>query len=142
MIKQDLIEKLKSNYLSMIEGKNFDHFIDPKIVHLRDGEAEVHWQAKTDHLNRFGSVHGGALAGLIDTVAAIASLTKMKKIVTIELNVSYVKAANITTKVIAKGKVIQAGRSLLRTVVELFNAEGELLTRGNLTFFVLGDLTL
>jgi acyl-coenzyme A thioesterase PaaI-like protein len=66
----------------------------------------------------------------------------MKRIVTIELNVSYIKAANITTKVIAKGKVIQAGRSLLRTVVELFNAEGELLTRGNLTFFVLGDLTL
>lgn len=142
MINQDLIEKLKSNYLSMIEGKNFDHFMDPQIIHLRDGEAEVHWQPKPDHLNRFGSVHGGALAGLIDTVAAIASLTKMKRIVTIELNISYIKAANITTKVIAKGKVIQAGRSLLRTVVELFNAEGELLTRGNLTFFVLGDLTL
>lgn len=142
MIQQDLIEKLKSNYLSMIEGKNFDHFMDPQIIQLRDGEAEVHWLAKPDHLNRFGSVHGGALAGLIDTVAAIASLTKMKRIVTIELNVSYIKAANITTKVIAKGKVIQAGRSLLRTVVELFNAEGELLTRGNLTFFVLGDLTL
>ena len=142
MIQHDLIQKLKSNYLSMIEGKNFDHFMDPQIIQLRDGEAEVHWLAKPDHLNRFGSVHGGALAGLIDTVAAIASLTKMKRIVTIELNVSYIKAANITTKVIAKGKVIQAGRSLLRTVVELFNAEGELLTRGNLTFFVLGDLTL
>jgi acyl-coenzyme A thioesterase PaaI-like protein len=56
--------------------------------------------------------------------------------------VSYIKAANITTKIIAKGKVIQAGRSLLRTVVELFNAEGELLTRGTLTFFVLGELTI
>lgn len=141
-MKQEHIEKLKSNYLSMIEGKNFDHFIDPQIIQLRDGEAEVHWQVKPEHLNRFGSVHGGALAGLIDTVAAIASLTKMKRIVTIELNVSYIKAANITTKVIAKGKVIQAGRSLLRTAVELFNAEGELLTRGTLTFFVLGDLTL
>ncbi len=142
MIKKDQIDKLKSQYLSMIEGKNFDHFIDPQIIQLKDGEAEVHWQAKSDHLNRFGSVHGGALAGLIDTVAAIASLTKMKRIVTIELNVSYIKAANITTKIIAKGKVIQAGRSLLRTVVELFNAEGELLTRGTLTFFVLGELTI
>jgi uncharacterized protein (TIGR00369 family) len=142
MIKKDQIDKLKSQYLSMIEEKNFDHFIDPQIIQLKDGEAEVHWQAKPDHLNRFGSVHGGALAGLIDTVAAIASLTKMKRIVTIELNVSYIKAANITTKIIAKGKVIQAGRSLLRTVVELFNAEGELLTRGTLTFFVLGELTI
>ncbi|MEY3431432.1 MAG: hypothetical protein RIS53_330 [Bacillota bacterium] len=142
MIKQDLIEKLKSHYLSMIAEKNFDHFINPQIIKLEDGETEVHWQAKPDHLNRFGSVHGGALAGLIDAVAAIASLTKMKRIVTIELNVSYVKAANISTKIIAKGKVVHAGRSLLRTVVELFNTEGELLTRGNLTFFVIGDLTL
>ena len=142
MIKQDFIEKLKSYYMSMITERNFDHFINPQIVKLEDGEAEVHWQAKPDHLNRFGSVHGGALAGLIDTVAAIASLTKMKRIVTIELNISYVKAANISTKIIAKGKVIHAGRSLLRTSVELMNEDGELLTRGNLTFFIMGDLTL
>ena len=142
MIKQDLIEKLKNHYLSMIKDKNFDHFIDPKLVHLDDGVAEIHWQAKPDHLNRFGSVHGGALAGLIDTVAAISSLTKMKRIVTIELNVSYIKAATIETKIIAKGRVIQAGKSLLRTVVELYNEDHQLLTRGNLTFFVLGDLNL
>ncbi|MBM3909174.1 MAG: PaaI family thioesterase [Firmicutes bacterium] len=142
MIKKDLIEKLKSHYITMIAEKNFDHFINPRIIKLEDGEAEVHWQAKPDHLNRFGAVHGGALAGLIDTVAAIASLTKMKRIVTIELNVSYIKAANISTHIIAKGKVIHAGRSLLRTSVELMNAEGDILTKGNLTFFVLGDLTL
>lgn len=142
MINKEQIEKLKHHYLSMIEEKNFDHFINPHIVDLQDGQAEVHWQANQDHLNRFGSVHGGALAGLIDTVAAIASLTKLKRIVTIELNVSYIKAANITTKVIAKGKVIHTGRSLLRTVVELYNEEGDLLTKGNLTFFVLGELTL
>jgi acyl-CoA thioesterase len=136
------IEKLKSMYLEMIDKKNFDHFIDPKLIHLGDGEAEIHWQAKPDHLNRFGSVHGGALAGLIDTVAAISSLTKMKRIVTIELNVSYIKAATIETKIIAKGRVIQAGKSLLRTVVELYNEDQQLLTRGNLTFFVLGDLSL
>ena len=142
MIKQDFIEKLKSYYMSMITERNFDHFINPQIVKLEDGEAEVHWQAKPDHLNRFGSVHGGALSGLIDTVAAIASLTKMKRIVTIELNISYIKSANISTKIIAKGKVIHAGRSLLRTSVELMNEDGELLTRGNLTFFIMGDLTL
>ena len=79
---------------------------------------------------------------MIDTVAAISSLTKMKRIVTIELNVSYIKAATIETKIIAKGRVIQAGKSLLRTVVELYNEDQQLLTRGNLTFFVLGDLNL
>lgn len=136
------IEKLKDLYLKMIQETNFDHFINPKIVYLGDGEAEVHWQAKPEHLNRFGAVHGGAFAGLIDTVGAIATLTKLKRMVTIEMNVSYVKAATIETQIIAKGKVIHAGRSLMRTTVELFNAEGHLLTRGQLTFFVLGELAL
>ncbi len=141
-MKTKEIEKLKAHYLTMIAEKNFDHFINPNIIHLVEGEAEIHWQPTHEHLNRFGAVHGGALAGLIDTVASITSLTQMKRIVTIELNISYVKAANITTKVIAKGKVIQSGKSLIRTRVELFNEEGQLLTTGNLTFFVLGELTL
>jgi len=141
-MKTKEIEKLKAHYLTILAEKNFDHFMNPKVILLGDGEAEIHWQATHDHLNRFGVVHGGALAGLIDTVAAITSLTQMKRIVTIELNISYVKAASITTKIIAKGKVIQSGKSLIRTRVELFNEEGQLLTTGNLTFFVLGELTL
>jgi uncharacterized protein (TIGR00369 family) len=138
----EMIEKLKARYLTMIEEENFDHFIHPQLIELKDGEAEVHWQPKPIHLNRFGSVHGGTFAGLIDTVAAITALTKLKRIVTIELNVSYIKAANISTKIIAKGKVIHAGKSLLRVVVDLYNEEQQLLTKGNLTFFVLGDLSL
>jgi len=137
-----MIQQLKDQYLQMISQRNFDHFINPEIVHLVDGEAEIHWQAKPDHLNRFGAVHGGALAGLIDTVGAIATLTKLKRIVTTELNVSFVKAADITTKIIARGQVLHAGKTLIRTQVHLYNDQKQLLTTGQLTFFVLGALTL
>jgi uncharacterized protein (TIGR00369 family) len=126
----------------MIDKKNFDHFINPDIIRLEDGLAEVRWLPQPEHLNRFGAIHGGALAGLIDSVASIASLTKLKRIVTIEMNISYIKAATITNKILAKGVVIQAGKSLIRTTVELFNEDNQLITRGNLTFFIMGDLTL
>jgi acyl-CoA thioesterase len=141
-MKQEQIQKIKDNYLTMIDKKNFDHFINPDILRLDDGLAEVRWVPQPEHLNRFGAIHGGALAGLIDTVASIASLTKLKRIVTIELSVSYIKAATISTKVLAKGVVIQAGKSLIRTTVELFNEDNQLITRGNLTFFILGELIL
>jgi acyl-coenzyme A thioesterase PaaI-like protein len=58
------------------------------------------------------------------------------------MNISYIKAATIATKVFAKGLVIQSGKSLIRTTVELFNEDNQLITRGNLTFFILGELTL
>jgi acyl-coenzyme A thioesterase 13 len=141
-MKKEHIQKIKEQYLTMIDKKNFDHFINPDIIRLDDGLAEVRWLPQPEHLNRFGAIHGGALAGLIDTVASIASLTKLKRIVTIELNVSYIKAATISTKVLAKGVVIQAGKSLIRTTVELFNEDNQLITRGNLTFFILGELIL
>jgi uncharacterized protein (TIGR00369 family) len=129
-MKKEQIQKIKEQYLTMIDKKNFDHFINPDILRLDDGLAEVRWLPQPEHLNRFGAIHGGALAGLIDTVASIASLTKLKRIVTIELNISYIKAATISTKVLAKGVVIQAGKSLIRTTVELFNEDNQLITRG------------
>jgi uncharacterized protein (TIGR00369 family) len=141
-MKKEQIQKIKDHYLTMIDKKNFDHFINPDIIRLEDGLAEVRWLPQPEHLNRFGAIHGGALAGLIDSVASIASLTKLKRIVTIEMNVSYIKAATISNKILAKGLVIQAGKSLIRTTVELFNEDNQLITRGNLTFFILGDLTL
>jgi acyl-coenzyme A thioesterase 13 len=141
-MKKEQIQKIKDHYLTMIDKKNFDHFINPDIIRLEDGLADVRWLPQPEHLNRFGAIHGGALAGLIDSVASIASLTKLKRIVTIEMNVSYIKAATISNKILAKGLVIQAGKSLIRTTVELFNEDNQLITRGNLTFFILGDLTL
>ena len=141
-MNKDQIQHIKQHYLTMIDKKNFDHFINPDIIRLEDGLAEVRWLPQPEHLNRFGAIHGGALAGLIDTVGSIASLTKLKRIVTIELNISYIKAATISTKVLAKGLVIQSGKSLIRTTVELFNEDNQLITRGNLTFFILGELTL
>jgi uncharacterized protein (TIGR00369 family) len=141
-MNKDQIQKIKDQYLAMIDQKNFDHFINPNIIKLEDGLAEVRWLPQPEHLNRFGAIHGGALAGLIDSVASITSLTKLKRIVTIEMNISYIKAATISNKILAKGVVIQAGKSLIRTTVELFNEENQLITRGNLTFFILGELTL
>ena len=141
-MNKEKIQKIKEEYLMMIENKNFDHFINPDIILLDDGRSEVRWLPQPEHLNRFGAIHGGALAGLIDSVASITSLTKLKRIVTIEMNVSYIKAATIATKVLAKGLVIQSGRSLIRTTVELFNEDNQLITRGNLTFFILGELSL
>jgi uncharacterized protein (TIGR00369 family) len=141
-MNKNQIQKIKDHYLAMIDQKNFDHFINPNIIKLEDGLAEVRWLPQPEHLNRFGAIHGGALAGLIDSVASITSLTKLKRIVTIEMNISYIKAATISNKILAKGVVIQAGKSLIRTTVELFNEDNQLITRGNLTFFILGELTL
>jgi acyl-CoA thioesterase len=135
------LKKLKETYENDIKDTNFDHFISPKILELEDGKAVIEWNPRPDHLNRFKMIHGGAFAGLVDSVGALATLTKLKRVVTIEMNVSYIKAGRIDNKIKAIGQVIHAGRSLIRTQVEVFDQENVLLVKGNLSFFVLGDLT-
>jgi acyl-CoA thioesterase len=135
------LQKLKETYENDIKDDNFDHFISPKILELEDGKAVIEWNPRPDHLNRFRMVHGGAFAGLVDSVGALAALSKLKRVVTIEMNVSYMKAGKIDSKIKAIGQVVHAGRSLIRTQVEVFDQDNVLLVKGNLTFFVLGELS-
>ena len=135
------LQKLKETYENDIKDDNFDHFISPKILELVDGKAVIEWNPRPDHLNRFRMVHGGAFAGLVDSVGALAALSKLKRVVTIEMNVSYMKAGKIDSKIKAIGQVVHAGRSLIRTQVEVFDQDNVLLVKGNLTFFVLGELS-
>lgn len=135
------LKKLKETYENDIKDNNFDHFISPKILELEDGRAVIEWSPRPEHLNRFKSVHGGAFAGLVDSVGALATLSKLKRVVTIEMNVSYIKAGRIDSKIKAIGQVVHAGRSLIRTQVEVFDQDNVLLVKGNLTFFVLGELS-
>jgi acyl-CoA thioesterase len=141
-MEKEQIQVLKDRYIKNLLEENFDFFINPQLIELLDGSAIVRWQPKPIHLNRFKAIHGGAIAGLIDTVAAITSLTKLKRIVTTEMNISFIKAGTIETEIEAVGKVIHSGRSLIRTEVELFNEQKQLIAKGHLTFFVLGDLVL
>lgn len=135
------LQKLKETYENDIKDNNFDHFISPKILELEDGRTVIEWSPRPEHLNRFKMVHGGAFAGLVDSVGALAALSKLKRVVTIEMNVSYIKAGKIGSKIKAIGKVVHAGRSLIRSQVEVFDEENVLLVKGNLTFFVLGELS-
>jgi acyl-CoA thioesterase len=136
------LEKFKELYENDLKKDNFDHFIDPKILHLDHGKAVIQWTPRTAHLNRFQTVHGGAFSGLVDSVGAIATLSTLKRVVTIEMQVSYLKPGKIDSVITATGKVISEGRSLIRTEVEIKDQHDDLLVKGHLTFFVLGDLVL
>ena len=39
-MNKNQIQKIKDQYLAMINQKNFDHFINPNIIKLEDGLAE------------------------------------------------------------------------------------------------------
>ncbi len=141
-MNQEILTKIKQYYSIKGESQTFDHWIQPHITHLEPGSVEINWKPNDVSMNRYGAIHGGALAGLVDVVGAIATLSLGKRVVTTDMSISFLKMGTADTLITAKGFVFHRGRSIMRTTVEFFNQNNQSLVKAQLSFFVLGDLSL
>lgn len=97
----------------------------------------VFWMAvKPRHKQMHGVVHGGVLATLADTVAAIAAYTMVPRgtqIATVEMKINFLEPVP-DGRLKADGKVLRAGRNFIVTECEIFNDRGSLAAKALLTF--------
>lgn len=106
------------------------------VESLRLGRAVLSMQVKKHHKQIQDVVHGGVIAALADTAAAIAAYTVVPQgteIATIELKINYLSAVP-DGKIKAAGKVLRAGRNFVVTECEVFDRKGNLAAKALLTF--------
>lgn len=94
------------------------------------------------HFNYNDVVHGGVISGLIDSAAGLAvrSLRAPEEIAdrphaTSDIHVSYLGPA-MGTELVAKARVLKAGRTALFTEVEVFDDRERMVARGSVTFVI------
>jgi uncharacterized protein (TIGR00369 family) len=107
---------------------------DVESVH--DGRAIFRLDVRPRHKQVHGVVHGGILAALADTTAAIAAYTVLPRgveLATLELKINYLEPVPGGT-VRADAKVLRAGRNFIVTECEIFNESGSLAAKALLTF--------
>jgi uncharacterized protein (TIGR00369 family) len=81
-------------------------------------------------------VHGGILAALADTTAAIAAYTAVPRgteIATVELTINYLEPVP-GGRIKADARVLRAGRNFIVAECEIFNEDGSLAAKSLLTF--------
>jgi acyl-coenzyme A thioesterase 13 len=86
--------------------------------------------------NAYGTLHGGAISTIVDVVGSLALLgvDPTRGGVSVDLNVTFVRAAKAGSTVIAVGKVTKTGRKLGFTEVELTDKEtGKVIALGRHT---------
>jgi len=91
-----------------------------KLVRLERGECDLMLDDRRDLDGIFDSLHGGILTTLADSAIAFAALTLIgpeESIATVELNVRFL--APCREAVVAKSRVVKAGRTLITGDVEL-----------------------
>ena len=115
---------------------------DVESVH--DGRAIFRLDVRPRHKQIHGVVHGGILAALADTAAAIAAYTVIPKgveIATLEFKINYLEPVP-GGRVKADAKVLRKGRNFIVTECEIFNENGSLAAKALLTFSAAGANTL
>ncbi len=103
---------------------------------LEKGRVVFSMRVKPRHKQLHGVVHGGVLATLADTVAAIAAYTTVRKgtnIATVELKINFLEPVP-GGRIRAEGRVLRTGRNFVVTECEIYLENGSLAAKALLTF--------
>jgi len=137
-------KKLKwiQSYLEKIyqQAPILEHFLQLHIVEFTEGKVTLSTTALDQHCNIYGFVHGGTLASIADVAMGISCVSFGKRVVTIDMSISYIKNAPAGSTLTALGEVISNGKTIMRAVGEIYH-EQQLLIRSQASYFVIGEFT-
>jgi len=105
-----------------------------ELTRFDGGFSEIVFAPRSEHLNSFDVVHGGATMTLLDVTMATAarSITPELGVVTIEMKTTFMRAGRGTLRGV--GRLIHRTRSLAFTEASIFDAEGLLCSQATGTF--------
>jgi uncharacterized protein (TIGR00369 family) len=131
VIRRELIQQF-------IPSSPLVQLLGMELVAIEDGRAELRMPFRPELATMGDTVHGGAIASLIDTAgmaAAWADDVEPEALAggTVSLNVDYVAAAR-GRDLLATATVARRGRSLAFTDVRVTEPDGRLVAKGSLVY--------
>ena len=107
-------------------------------VDVEDGWVKIAYDLGEPHFNRFGALHGGAIACVMDDVLAVAAglVLQWGEIApTLEMKVSYL-AQGAAGRHIAEARVIKRGRQINFLEATLANDAGKVIATSSATIMI------
>lgn len=133
----DLSDVIRTTYAGRYWGHMGIEFLD-----VASGRCTTRVGLREHHFNYNDVVHGGVISGLVDSAAGMAIRTVRtpaeiaeRPHATSDLHITYIAPAR-GTELVARARVIRAGRTALFTEVEVFDDDERLVARGSVTFVV------
>ncbi|MHC1758220.1 MAG: PaaI family thioesterase [Negativicutes bacterium] len=128
-------------YLQKLYKQNaFVNLLDMKMAHIEPGIAEVVMPIEpAKHANLYNVAHGGAIASVADTAMGVACVSLGRRVVTLELNINFIKAPDPGTEVRAVGRVIHNGRKTLVVECDVLGHANVVMSKARGTFYVVGE---
>lgn len=87
------------------------------------------------HKNLHGSVHGGCMFSLADTVAGYTAMTEGTVVTTLNASINYFHPAINTEYLYCKGESVKTGKTVTVVRTTLFDDNGKVLADGSFSCF-------
>jgi uncharacterized protein (TIGR00369 family) len=138
MTERDRLEEVRERF----ERSRFHtSFLGARLGRVSRGEVDVELDVGPQHLNLFGTMHGGLIATLADTATGLAMLTALEvgtTHLTTSLSVTFL-APGRAGVVTSRGRVLKHGRRFGYAEADVVNEAGDLLARATATFTILPE---
>ena len=122
----------------MREEPGFIKEMGMELLELREGYCKGRIALSEKHNNPMGTVHGGLIFGLADTIGGRAAMSYGDKVVTLNANICYLNPAADTEYIEAEATAIRNGRTTAIYDVMIRTAEGKDVAKVNITYYKVG----
>ncbi|MCP4440430.1 MAG: PaaI family thioesterase [Aureispira sp.] len=139
-MKTEFVNLLKQNIGKTVEGHvaGFGAWLNGRIKSVTDeGNIELDFEVREEMLNPMGTMHGGALAAIIDEILGMQLFAKSDEGATylaINIQVDFIKAVRVGETLTAIPEVVRIGRRAANVACVLVNSKGVVISRGSSNF--------
>ncbi|KAF6073809.1 acyl-CoA thioesterase 13 [Phyllostomus discolor] len=122
---------------AIASSPGFDRILEKvTLVSAAPGKVTCELRVEEEHTNKFGTLHGGLTATLVDTISTLALLCTERALpgVSVDMNITYMSPAKVGEDVVITAHVLKQGRTLAFASVDLTSkATGKLVAQGRHT---------
>lgn len=106
-------------------------WLKAQVIAVEEGKIEIQFTVEKYMLNPIGILHGGIMATMLDEVMGAACFTLGRPVgyATINMNLDYLNPAKVGEKVIAKGTIVRAGKTVIHAEAILVNEDEKILAK-------------
>lgn len=116
--------------------KGFNSDIGINVDDYGDGKCRAHIDITEKLCNPWGTVHGGIIYSMADTIGGLAAISKVGMVVTLTGNINYIAPADGKV-LLAEGRLIHGGKTTAVSEVEIKNEDGSVAARATLTYYII-----
>jgi len=130
---------LKELLLSLHERNQFAKYLGMEIIRVHKGDSVVSMLVTHRHTNIRKVVHGGAMVSLVDMAMMLSCASLGRRVLTLDLNISFFRRVKEGDWVTAFSRVIHSGNKTVVVEGSIKDKEDKLLSRARGTFFAVGQ---